>query len=177
MKGIWLQHPERGAHPCHPTCSLSEFFQMVNVLCLYGRTGAAECRPIAGCVPGRCAAQQFPAAPGWVSPYCVWTEAAPRARDLINQLLPQLTFPALKGIVLKRLDNVLSQLGCTFELVSFTWERKNTDKREADSKPLLPAGRRSQFILLQPSGSDRSGCCQCSAPWEGSEIPCTFPIW
>lgn len=113
---------------------------------LYGKTGAALCHPGAGCVPGCCAAQQVPAAPGWVPPYCVWMEATLRARDPINQLLPQLTFPALKGIVLKRLGDVLSQLDCVFKLAFFTWGRKTlTNVEQTQSQCSQQEGDPSSF--------------------------------
>jgi len=76
-------------------------------------------------------------------------EAAPRARDPINQLLPQLTFPAPKGVVLKRLGNVLSQLDCIFKLASFTWERKTrTNVEQSQSRCSQQAGDPSSFSSI-----------------------------
>lgn len=98
---------------------------MVKVLCMGKSEQVFAVLVRAECLASvHCAAQQLPAAPGRLPPYCIWMEAALRARDPISQLPPQLTFPDLKGAVLKRLDNVLSQLDCIFKLASFTSERK-----------------------------------------------------
>lgn len=84
--------------------------------------GAAPCHPR----PTVClAVVQLASSPQLLAGFLriVSGQNALRARDPINQLVPKFTFPAPKG-VLKRLDTVLSQLGCVFKLASFTWGRK-----------------------------------------------------
>lgn len=145
MKGIWLQPPDGDACPCDPTCSLSDFFQMVNDLCM-GKPEQLCAVPVqAVCLAAVQLSSSLQLLAGF-PPYCVWMEAALRARDPINQLLPQLTFPALKGIVLKRLGDVLSQLDCVFKLASFTWERKTlTNVEQTQSQCSQQEGDPSSF--------------------------------